>query len=431
MANKSYEVVVAVVLGSLARPLFENIKEYTVVVEASSPEEAEMKACKIVADDPEKFDPLQHRIRIAEIKTVDGSSLVYKDDDQIYRKLARALRPYRMWPYLERCKEFAVDYCVYSGLSVDEAAKFIAADPEVASSPAREARGNKLTAAQEILAEVKRQNAIRYERAQQPKEEKTSSDPIINKEPLYPEAGPERYHQMDPEVAAKLAKASKPEMVVKMSDAKVDFYCSEDGIVVNKKEENEMAVNATKDEINLVDGTEEVVEPEYNVDGLLETIEHDVTNTEHVLNSFTIKKHVPKLEPVNAYITNIYDPIEDKDKEVCIRFYDKGNGVFLGIVMFKPEGWKTFSDLRGDFKKSYKTLWEYDSLKKLPKYMIIGGNNNGNVYKLGFDDRIDNTMRELYKCLVKWHKDEIERAKIRKEKEEYKKAKRAMSSHKS
>lgn len=220
MANKSYEVIVAVVLGSLARPLFENIKEYTVVVEASSPEEAEMKACKIVADDPEKFDPLQHRIRIAEIKAVDGSSLVYKDDDQTYRKLARALRPYRMWPYLERCKEFAVDYCVYSGLSVDEAAKFIAADPEVASSPAREARGNKLTATQEILAEVKRQNAIRYERAQQPKEEKTSSESAEKKEPLYPEAGPERYHQMDPEVAAKLAKISRPETVVSIESAK-------------------------------------------------------------------------------------------------------------------------------------------------------------------------------------------------------------------
>lgn len=221
---------------------------------------------------------------------------------------------------------------------------------------------------------------------------------------------------------------------IELIDRIIDFYLREKPAYrveeKHEEEENEMKVKATKDEVNLVNGVQEVIEPEHSVDGLLSTIEHDMQNTEHVLNSFTIKKYVPKLEPINAYVTNIYDPVEDKDREICVRFYDKGKGVFLGIIMFKPEGWKTFSDLRGDFKRSYKTLWEYDSIKKLPKYMVVGGNNNGNVYKLGFDDRIDNTMRELYKCLVKWHKDEIERAKIRKEKEEYKKAKRAMSSHK-
>ena len=184
MTNKMYEIIVAVITGSLARPLFENIKEYTVSVEAASPEEAEKKAMDTIAADSAKFDPTQHRIRIAEIKAVDGSDIVYKDDDQTYRKLARALRAYRMWPYLERCKEFAVDYCVYAGVSVEEAAKMVAADPDVASSPAREARGNQLTIAQQMLAEVKRQNAVRIERAQQPKTETDKSAPAENKDPL-------------------------------------------------------------------------------------------------------------------------------------------------------------------------------------------------------------------------------------------------------
>jgi len=224
--KKMYEVIVAVVTGSLARPLFEDIKEYTVTVEAASPEEAEKKAMDMIAADRDKFDPTQHRIRIAEIKAVDGSDIVYKDDDQTYRKLARALRVYRMWPYLERCKEFAQDYCVYAGVSVEEAAKMVAADPDVASSPAREARGNQLTIAQQMLAEVKRQNAVRIERAQQPKAESEKSAPTENKDPLYPDAGAERYHRMDPEVAKEMAKQGRPEQVVQLDDdfERQDFY---------------------------------------------------------------------------------------------------------------------------------------------------------------------------------------------------------------
>lgn len=224
--KKTYEIIVAVIAGQIARPLFENIKEYTVVVEASSPEEAEKKAMDTVAADTAKFDPTQHRIRIAEIKATDGSKVIYKDDDQTYRRLARALRAYRMWPYLERCKEFAQDYCVYAGVSVEEAAKMVAADPDVASSPAREARGNQLTIAQQMLAEVKRQNAIRYEQAQQPKAESEKSAPAENKDPLYPDAGAERYHRMDPEVAKEMAKQGRPEQVVQLDDdfERQDFY---------------------------------------------------------------------------------------------------------------------------------------------------------------------------------------------------------------
>lgn len=218
MTNKMYEIIVAVITGSLARPLFENIKEYTVSVEAASPEEAEKKAMDTIAADSAKFDPMQNRIRIAEIKAIDGSTVVYKDDDQTYRRLARALRAYRMWPYLERCKEFAQDYCVYSGVSVEEAAKMVAADPDVASSPAREARGNQLTIAQQMLAEIKRQNAIRYERAQQPKTETEKTTPAENQEPLYPEAGPERYHRMDPEISRTMANLSKPEQTVRVDN---------------------------------------------------------------------------------------------------------------------------------------------------------------------------------------------------------------------
>lgn len=245
--KKTYEIIVAVIAGQIARPLFENIKEYTVVVEASSPEEAEKKAMDTVAADTTKFDPTQHRIRIAEIKAVDGSKIVYKDDDQVYRRLARALRAYRMWPYLERCKEFAQDYCVYAGVSVEEAAKMVAADPDVASSPAREARGNQLTIAQQMLAEVKRQNAIRYERAQQPKDESGKSAPTENKDPLYPDAGAERYHRMDPEVAKEMAKQGRPEQVVQLDDdfERQDFYDFSKG-------EDEMMYEKIEDILNNV-----------------------------------------------------------------------------------------------------------------------------------------------------------------------------------
>ena len=247
--KKTYEIIVAVVNGSLARPLFEDIKEYTVIIEASSPEEAEKKALDKIAADAAKFDPTQHRIRIAEIKAVDGSKIVYKDDDQIYRRLARALRAYRMWPYLERCKEFAQDYCVYAGVSVEEAAKMVAADPDVASSPAREARGNQLTIAQQMLAEVKRQNAIRYERAQQPKAESEKSAPAENKDPLYPDAGAERYHRMDPEVAKEMAKQGRPEQVIQLDDdfERQDFYDFS-----SHKEENEMMYERIEDVLNNV-----------------------------------------------------------------------------------------------------------------------------------------------------------------------------------
>lgn len=245
--KKTYEIIVAVIAGQIARPLFENIKEYTVVVEASSPEEAEKKAMDTVAADTAKFDPTQHRIRIAEIKATDGSKVVYKDDDQIYRRLARALRAYRMWPYLERCKEFAQDYCVYAGVSVEEAAKMVAADPDVASSPAREARGNQLTIAQQMLAEVKRQNAIRYERAQQPKAESEKSAPAENKDPLYPDASAERYHRMDPEVAKEMAKQGRPEQVIQLDGdfERQDFYDFSKG-------EDEMMYEKIEDILNNV-----------------------------------------------------------------------------------------------------------------------------------------------------------------------------------
>lgn len=262
----NYEIIVAVVTGSsLARPIFENIKEYTVVVEAASPEEAEKKAMDTIAADKEKFDPMQHRIRIAAIKATDGSAVVYKDDDQIYRKLARALRPYRMWPYLERCKEFAQDYCVYSGVSIEEAAKMVAADPDVASSPAREVRGNRLTIAQQMLAEVKRQNAIRIERAQQPKTKTEKTAPAENQEPLYPAAGPERYHRMDPEVSRTMANLSKPEQTVRVDNeqsAKAavnslvgtfeheDFYNFKEERIMNKKE---MIKNSNAILMNIID----------------------------------------------------------------------------------------------------------------------------------------------------------------------------------
>ena len=210
--KKSFEITAVVVTGSTYAPKMEDCKDYDYTVFADSPEEAEESVRKMIEKDKTRFIPLEQRIRFLNVKRTDGGAVVYKDDNQVYRRFARALRKYRMWPYLERCKEACVDFCCYSGVDVEIAAAQFAKEQDVRHSIARDFRGDELTAMQQMRAEVIRQNGIRIQRINQPVN--TNKPETINNGPLYPDAGAERYHEMSPEVTKELAKQSKPEKVL-------------------------------------------------------------------------------------------------------------------------------------------------------------------------------------------------------------------------
>ena len=207
-------VVTAMNYEELMRPASDKVTEYTVSVEAETVEKAELMAGKIIADDSTKFDKETQYIKIVDAKLASGARPIYKDDNIDYRQLQRALRRYHMWPYATRTVELAIDNCVYKGMTPDAAAKWIYEHPEgIATSPNRDAQGDELTALQMMYAELKRKEGVRFEKMQNP-EQKSASESAEKKEPLYPNAGLERYIQQNPEVTKKLADLSKPEQVV-------------------------------------------------------------------------------------------------------------------------------------------------------------------------------------------------------------------------
>ena len=253
--KKSYEITAVVVTGNTYAPNPEDCKDYDYTVLADSPEEAEESVRKMIEKDKTRFVPLEQRIRFLNVKCTDGSTVVYKDDDQVYRRFARALRKYRMWPYLERCKEACVDFCCYSGVDVEIAAAQFAKEQDVTRSIARDARGDELTAMQQMRAEVIRQNGIRVQRASQPVD--TNKSATVNNGPVYPDASLERYHEMNPEVAKELTRSSKPEQTVVVGNENTnkeendmenavanlvgtfkheDFYNFKEERIMNKKE---------------------------------------------------------------------------------------------------------------------------------------------------------------------------------------------------
>jgi len=207
-------VVTAMNYEELMRPASDKVTEYTVSVEAETVEKAELMAGKIIADDSTKFDKETQYIKIVDAKLASGARPIYKDDNIDYRQLQRALRRYHMWPYATRTVELAIDNCVYKGMTPDAAAKWIYEHPEgIATSPNRDAQGDELTALQMMYAELKRKEGVRFEKMQNP-EQKSAPESAEKKEPLYPNAGLERYIQQNPEVTKKLADLSKPEQVV-------------------------------------------------------------------------------------------------------------------------------------------------------------------------------------------------------------------------
>ena len=275
--KKSFEVTAVVVTGNTYAPKMEDCKDYSYTVLADSPENAEESVRKMIEKDKSRFVPLEQRIRFLNVKRTDGGAVVYKDDDQVYRRFARALRKYRMWPYLERCKEACVDFCCYSGVDVEIAAAQFAKEQDVTRSIARDTRGDELTAMQQMRAEVIRQNGIRVQRAGQPVDIDKSA---ANNGPVYPDAGLERYHEMSPEVAKELARVNKPEQSIVVENESAN------------KEENDME-NAVA---NLV-GTFE------NVDFYNFKEERTMSKKEMVKNS-------------NAVLMNIIDKKTNEEKHL-------------------------------------------------------------------------------------------------------------------
>ena len=98
----------------------------------------------------------------------------------------------------------------------------------------------------------------------------------------------------------------------------------------------------------------------------LNGIDRTMENQDHVLDSTwsqrkfgDTKTELPKLEPVNMYPATLFDPVNKREEECVVRFMRAGDK-FLGTICFRPEGWKTFSDVRGDFKNRFRTIWEFE-----------------------------------------------------------------------
>lgn len=157
----------------------------------------------------------------------------------------------------------------------------------------------------------------------------------------------------------------------------------------------------------------------------LDGIDSSMENQDHVLDSTwsqrkfnETKTELPK-EPANMYPAHLYDPVNQREEDCIVRFMRVGDK-FLGTICFRPEGWKTFSDVRGDFKNRFKTIWEFEPKRyKSPIIRIRKQVGKDDIYGLGGNEGVDATLRTVYKILVQWQKDEIKRREAKEAKEQY------------
>ena len=158
----------------------------------------------------------------------------------------------------------------------------------------------------------------------------------------------------------------------------------------------------------------------------LDGIDRTMENQDHVLDSTwsqrkfgDTKTELPKLEPVNMYPATLFDPVNQREEECVVRFMRAGDK-FLGTICFRPEGWKTFSDVRGDFKNRFRTIWEFEPRRyKSPIIRVRKQAGKDDIYSLGGNEGVDATLRAIYKLLVQWQKDEIKRKEIREARAQY------------
>ena len=154
-------------------------------------------------------------------------------------------------------------------------------------------------------------------------------------------------------------------------------------------------------------------------------IDHTMENQDHVLDSTwsqrkfnETKTELPK-EPINMYPAHLYDPVNQREEDCMVRFMRCGDK-FLGTICFKPEGWKTFSDVRGDFKNRFRTIWEFEPKRyKSPIIRVRKQAGKDDIYGLGGNEGVDATLRAIYKLLVQWQKDEIKRKEVREARAQY------------
>ena len=150
---------------------------------------------------------------------------------------------------------------------------------------------------------------------------------------------------------------------------------------------------------------------------LLDCIDSTMENQDHVLDStwsqrkFNVKTELSK-EPVNMYPAHIYDPVNQREEDCMVRFMRCGDK-FIGTICFRPEGWKVYSDVRGDFKNRFKTTWEFEPRRYKSPIIRVRKQAGDDIYGLGGNERVDATLRTIYKLLVQWKKDEIRRKEIR------------------
>lgn len=162
----------------------------------------------------------------------------------------------------------------------------------------------------------------------------------------------------------------------------------------------------------------------------LDNIDCTMENQDHVLDSTwsqrkfnDVKTEIPK-EPVNMYPAHLYDPVNQREEECVVRFMRAGDK-FLGTICFRPEGWKTFSDVRGDFKNRFRTIWEFEPRRyKSPIIRVRKQAGKDDIYSLGGNEGVDATLRAIYKLLVQWQKDEIKRKEIKEARAQYRASRR-------
>lgn len=163
----------------------------------------------------------------------------------------------------------------------------------------------------------------------------------------------------------------------------------------------------------------------------LDNIDRTMENQDHVLDSTwsqrkfsDTKTELPKLEPVNMYPATLFDPVNQREEECVVRFMRAGDK-FLGTICFRPEGWKTFSDVRGDFKNRFRTIWEFEPRRyKSPIIRVRKQAGKDDIYSLGGNEGVDATLRAIYKLLVQWQKDEIKRKEIKEARAQYRASRR-------
>lgn len=176
-----------------------------------------------------------------------------------------------------------------------------------------------------------------------------------------------------------------------------------------KPEGNDSVVTGEEDDTRVYNGND----ASHIDDQFMDQIDRAMENQDHVLDStwsqrkFGDAKINTLQKPVNMYQTTLFDLLTESDTECAVRFTKIGKK-FIGTLFFKKEGWKSLSDVRGDFKDPIKTTWEWEPENhNAPIFRIRYNSGRYSAFGLGINEKIDTSLRRVYKLLVKWYNEEI------------------------